>query len=106
MTQTGTTFTVKYLSSKMPSLSIAFRDGNIITGDTEHLSIYFKSKASFLGYYISKLCISPKTANIVPSVKTGHPRAAIYCSQDIELHKINELKHRDMAIALTKLDGK
>ena len=58
--------------------------------------------------YKKKLSIPPKNSTILvlPSKKHDHPRAAIFASKDIILDEITHLTHRDMAIGITKLDGK
>ena len=56
--------------------------------------------------YKKKLCNLPRGENYLPQNRTGHPRACILSSKHIKIHEINELKHRDLAIGLIKLDGK
>ena len=56
--------------------------------------------------YKKTLSIPPKNSVILPNKRDEHPRAAIFCSQDIKLNEISELKHRDMAVGVAKMDGK
>ena len=56
--------------------------------------------------YKQKLCILPRGDNCLPQNRSGHPRACILSSKHLKVHEINELKHRDMAIGMIKLDGK
>ena len=56
--------------------------------------------------YKKKLCIIPKGSNCLPQIRSGHPRACIFSSKNIKIHEINELKSRDVAVGLTKLEGK
>ena len=56
--------------------------------------------------YKQKLCMIPRGSNCLPQIRSGHPRACIVSSKNLKLHEINELKHRDMAIGLIKLEGK
>ena len=56
--------------------------------------------------YKKKLCILPKGSNCLPQIRSGHPRACIISSKNIKIHEINELKSRDVAVGLTKLEGK
>ena len=54
----------------------------------------------------SKLSIPPKNSKIIPSKKTGQPRAAIFCSNNLLMTELTQLNHRDMAVGLIKLDNK
>ena len=56
--------------------------------------------------YKQKLCILPRGDNYLPQNRSGHPRACILSSKHLKIHEINELKNRDMAIGMIKLDGK
>ena len=52
------------------------------------------------------LSMPPRNSTALPSKKSEHPRAAIFCSKDIKIHEITELSHRDMAIGVTTMDRK
>ena len=56
--------------------------------------------------YKYKLSIPPKKSTIIPTKRTGQPRAAIFCSNNLLMTEIAQLSHRDMAVGLIKLDGK
>ena len=56
--------------------------------------------------YKRQLSMLPKNCNYLPQIKTGHPRAAIFASKDIQIHEINELKHRDLTAGLITIEGK
>ena len=56
--------------------------------------------------YKQKLCMTPRGSNCLPQIRSGHPRASIISSKNLKIHEINELKHRDIAIGLIKLQGK
>ena len=56
--------------------------------------------------YRKKLCIIPKGSNYLPQNRGGHPQASIFSSKNLKIHEINELKTRDVAIGMIKLDGK
>ena len=53
-----------------------------------------------------KLSIPPKKSVVIPNKKSGQPRAAIFCSNNLLMTELSQLNHRDMAIGLIKLDGK
>ena len=48
----------------------------------------------------------PKGCNYLPQLRGGHPRACIFSSKNLKIHEINELRSRDVAIGLIRLDGK
>ena len=56
--------------------------------------------------YKYKLSIPPKKSLIIPNKKTGQPRAAIFCSNNLLMTELTSLNHRDMAVGLIKLDNK
>ena len=56
--------------------------------------------------YKKKTCIIPKGCNYLPQIRGGHPRACIFSSKNLKIHEINELKTRDIALGLIKLEGK
>ena len=56
--------------------------------------------------YKKRLCIIPKGSNYLPQLRSGHPRACIFSNKNIKIHEINELKTRDTAVGLIKLEGK
>ena len=58
--------------------------------------------------YCYKKCLSipPKNSHVLPTNRKIHPRAAIFSSQDVVINEISELCHRDMAIGITKLEGR
>ena len=56
--------------------------------------------------YKYKLSIPPKKSVIIPTKRTGQPRAAIFCSNNLLMTELSQLNHRDMAVGLIKLDGK
>ena len=56
--------------------------------------------------YKKSLSIPPKNSHVLPTNRKEHPRAAIFSSKDIIIHEISELCHRDMAIGITKLEGR
>ena len=56
--------------------------------------------------YKQKICMIPRNSNCLPQLRSGQPRACIISSKNLKIHEINELKNRDLAIGLTKLEGK
>ena len=56
--------------------------------------------------YKKSLSIPPKNSHVLPTNRKEHPRAAIFSSKDIIIHEVSELCHRDMAIGITKLEGR
>ena len=56
--------------------------------------------------YKGKLSLLPTNSTIIPTQRTGNPRAALYASKHLTLNEITELTHRDMVVGLTRLDGK
>ena len=54
----------------------------------------------------TRLSIPPKNSFILPTNRENQPRAAIFCSKNIQIYEITELRHRDLAVGLTTLDGK
>ena len=56
--------------------------------------------------YKKSLSIPPKNSHVLPTNRKEHPRAAIFSSKGIIVNEISELCHRDMAIGITKLEGR
>ena len=56
--------------------------------------------------YKKSLSIPPKNSHVLPTNRKEHPRAAIFSSKDVVINEISELCHRDMAIGITKLEGR
>ena len=54
----------------------------------------------------TRLSIPPKNSHVLPTNRENHPRAAIFCSKNIQIYEITELSNRDLAVGLTTLDGK
>ena len=52
------------------------------------------------------LSIPPKNSYVLPTNRKEHLRAAIFTSKDIIINEISELCHRDMAIGITKIEGR
>ena len=48
----------------------------------------------------------PKTYQVIPQIREGSPRAAIYSSGHIKIHEISSLTQRDVVVGLLKCGGK
>ena len=53
-----------------------------------------------------KLSGIPSTYNVLPCVREGHPRCAIFSSKSIEIHELAQLRTRDVVVGLTCLNRK
>ena len=51
--------------------------------------------------YKGKLSLLPINSQILPTQRTGSPRAALYASKNLAINEINELTHRDMVVGLS-----
>ena len=56
--------------------------------------------------YKYKLSLPPKKAVVIPNKRTGQPRAAIFCSNNLVMKELDHLSKRDMAVGLIKMDRK
>ena len=53
----------------------------------------------------NRLAGIPKSYNVIPEARENSPRAAIYTSKTVQIHKIASLRHRDLAVDIIKIGG-